>query len=189
MSSSRNIHLPAPGCSRRRELAQMHFSGNISCGTMARKGEPVKIFISHANAGKPSQAGMTARGALLAAGLLFSAAVCGFYPARAQTSAPQKEKTETALTGNADAGKKIFMKDGCFECHGTEGQGAAQGAGPRIGPPLVSQEGLIKYVRAPSGQMPPYTSKVISDQELADIFAYLQSRPKGTPGKDIPLLN
>jgi mono/diheme cytochrome c family protein len=24
--------------------------------------------------------------------------------------------------------------------------------------------------------MPPYTAKVISDQELADIYAYLQSR-------------
>jgi len=33
--------------------------------------------------------------------------------------------------------------------------------------------------------MPPYTSKVISDQELANIFAHLQSRPKGTQGKDI----
>jgi ubiquinol-cytochrome c reductase cytochrome c subunit len=54
---------------------------------------------------------------------------------------------------------------------------------------MLSQEALIKYVRQPSGQMPPYTSKVISDQELADIFAYLQSRPKGAPGKDIPLLN
>ena len=47
----------------------------------------------------------------------------------------------------------------------------------------------MKYVRQPAGQMPPYTSKVISDQELTDIFAYLQSRPKGTPSKDIPLLN
>lgn len=81
------------------------------------------------------------------------------------------------------------MKDGCYECHGREGQGAAQGAGPRIGPPLLSQDALTKYVRQPSGQMPPYTSKVISDQELADIFAYLQSRPKPAAGKGIPLLN
>jgi mono/diheme cytochrome c family protein len=113
----------------------------------------------------------------------------GIASGRAQTSAPQKEKTETVLAGNAEAGKKVFTKDGCYECHGHEGQGAAQGAGPRIGPPMLSQDALIKYVRQPSGQMPPYTSKVISDQELADIFAYLQSRPKGTPGQDIPLLN
>lgn len=132
---------------------------------------------------------MAGRSILLAAGAIFLAVVFGFPAAEAQTSAPQNEKTDTALTGNAEAGKKVFMKDGCFECHGTEGQGAAQGAGPRIGPPQLSEEALIKYVRHPSGQMPPYTSKVISDQELADIFAYLQSRPKATPGKDIPLLN
>jgi hypothetical protein len=37
--------------------------------------------------------------------------------------------------------------------------------------------------------MPPFTTEVISDQELADIYAYLQFRPKATPSKDIPLLN
>ncbi len=108
---------------------------------------------------------------------------------RAQTAAPPAEKTAAVPAGNADAGKKVFTKDGCYECHGREGQGAAQGAGPRIGPPQLSFEAFTKYVHQPTGQMPPYTSKVISDQELADIFAYLQSRPKATPSKDIPLLN
>jgi mono/diheme cytochrome c family protein len=109
--------------------------------------------------------------------------------ARAQSAAQPGEKSEAAPAGNAETGKKIFTKDGCYECHGREGQGAAQGAGPRIGPLQLSFEAFTKYVHQPSGQMPPYTSKVISDQELADIFAYLQSRPKATPSKDIPLLN
>jgi ubiquinol-cytochrome c reductase cytochrome c subunit len=134
---------------------------------MAAKGDPVKLLLTFA-----------------VALLLFDTA-----SARAQSSSPQKEKTDTTPSGNVEAGKRIFTKDGCYECHGHEGQGAAQGAGPRIGPPLLSQEGFMKYVRQPSGQMPPYTSKVISDQELSDIFAYLQSRPKGVPSKDIPLLN
>jgi mono/diheme cytochrome c family protein len=108
---------------------------------------------------------------------------------RAQNSAPPSEKNEAAPAGNAETGKKIFTKDGCYECHGREGQGAAQGAGPRIGPLQLSFEAFSKYVHQPTGQMPPYTSKVISDQELADIYAYLQSRPKATPSKDIPLLN
>ena len=107
----------------------------------------------------------------------------------AQNTAPQTEKSQAIPAGNAEAGKKVFTKDGCYECHGREGQGAAQGAGPRIGPPQLSFEAFTKYVHQPTGQMPPYTSKVISDQELADIFAYLQSRPKATPSKDIPLLN
>ncbi len=108
---------------------------------------------------------------------------------QAQTSSPQSEKTESVPAGNAETGKKIFTRDGCYECHGREGQGAAQGTGPRIGPPQLSLEALIKYVRQPAGQMPPYTSKVVSDQDLADIYAYLQSRPKAKPSKDIPLLN
>ena len=114
---------------------------------------------------------------------------------RAQTAAPrQTEKSDAppagnANAGNADAGKKVFTKDGCYECHGREGQGAAQGAGPRIGPPQLSFEAFTRYVHQPTGQMPPYTSKVISDQELADIYAYLQSRPKAPPSRDIPLLN
>ena len=108
---------------------------------------------------------------------------------RAQNAPAQSEKSATAPAGNADNGKKIFTKDGCYECHGREGQGAAQGAGPRIGPPQLSFEAFTKYVHQPTGQMPPYTSKVVSDQDLADIYAYLQSRPKATPSKDIPLLN
>ena len=113
-----------------------------------------------------------------------------FAPApRAQNSQPAGEKGAPSPTGNAETGKKVFTKDGCYECHGREGQGAAQGAGPRIGPPQLSLEGFTKYVHQPTGQMPPYTSKVLSDQDLADIYAYLQSRPKATPSKDIPLLN
>jgi ubiquinol-cytochrome c reductase cytochrome c subunit len=108
---------------------------------------------------------------------------------RAQTAASQDEKGTATPAGNAETGKKIFTKDGCYECHGREGQGAAQASGPRIGPSQRFIRPFIKYVRQPTGQMPPYTSEVISDQELTDIYAYLQSRSRATPSKDIPLLN
>jgi mono/diheme cytochrome c family protein len=108
---------------------------------------------------------------------------------RAKNAAPQGEKSAASPAGNAETGKKIFTKDGCYECHGRDGQGAAQASGPRIGPSQRFIRPFIKYVREPTGQMPPYTSAVISDQELGDIYAYLQSRPKATPSKDIPLLN
>lgn len=124
--------------------------------------------------------------AVLTAGGFF--VLAGGAP-RAQNAAAQTEKNATAPTGNADNGKKIFTKDGCYECHGREGQGAAQASGPRIGPPQRLIRPFIKYVRQPTGQMPPYTMEVISDQELADIYAYLQSRPRAAPPKDIPLLN
>ena len=107
----------------------------------------------------------------------------------AQGTPQSSEKGGTAPAGNAENGKKIFVKDGCYECHGREGQGAAQASGPRIGPPKTFLRVFIKYVRRPTGQMPPFTGDVISDQELADIYAYLMSRPAATPSKDIPLLN
>jgi mono/diheme cytochrome c family protein len=37
--------------------------------------------------------------------------------------------------------------------------------------------------------MPPYTEKVLSNDDLADIYAYLQSIPKPADYKSIPLLN
>jgi mono/diheme cytochrome c family protein len=108
---------------------------------------------------------------------------------RAQNTPAQGDNSAAAPSGNAGNGKKLFTKDGCYECHGREGQGAAQASGPRIGPPQRLIRPFIKYVRQPTGQMPPYTTEVISDQELADIYAYLQSRPRAESPKDIPLLN
>ena len=131
-------------------------------------------------------AGMIRRFALPAIGAILLLAA---PEARAQNAAPQGEKNEAAPVGNSETGKKIFTKDGCYECHGREGQGAAQASGPRIGPSQRFIRPFIKYVRQPTGQMPPYSSAVISDQELADIYAYLQSRPLAAPSKDIPLLN
>jgi ubiquinol-cytochrome c reductase cytochrome c subunit len=98
-------------------------------------------------------------------------------------------KSDSATPGNVENGKKLFMANGCFECHGTVGQGASQTGGARIGPPSISLEEMTTYVRHPSGQMPPYTTKVISDQNLADIYAYLKSQPKPPSAKNIPLLN
>lgn len=92
---------------------------------------------------------------------------------------------QTPPAGNAENGKRVFMKQGCFRCHGTEGQG---GAGPRLAPNPLATAALIKYVRNPSGQMPAFTTQV-TDAELADVRAYLATIPPPKPLKDIPLLN
>jgi ubiquinol-cytochrome c reductase cytochrome c subunit len=92
-----------------------------------------------------------------------------------------------AQDGNAENGKKLFTKFGCYECHGYQGQGG--GAGAKLAPKPISATALIAYVRHPSGSMPPYTSKVASDAELTDIRAYLASVPAPPPVKNIPLLN
>ena len=103
--------------------------------------------------------------------------------------AQAQQSSDATPAGNAENGKKLFMSDGCYECHGRMGQGAAQTGAARIGPPQLSFEGFQSYVRNPKNQMPPYTSKAIPDQDLADIYAYLKSIPMPPKGKDIPLLN
>lgn len=92
-----------------------------------------------------------------------------------------------APEGNATNGKKLFLAYGCYQCHGYQGQGAS--TGPRIGPPPLSLAFLLSYVRHPAGEMPPYTEKVASDQDLTDIFAYLKSMPAPARASSIPLLN
>lgn len=124
-------------------------------------------------------------------GALFSA--CTIASAQEQKANPKTEastkSSDTSPAGNAENGKKLFMSNGCYECHGTVGQGSTSTGGARIGPPPISLEEMVQYVRRPTGEMPPYTEKVISDQNLADIYAYLKSQPKPQPGKNIPLLN
>jgi mono/diheme cytochrome c family protein len=85
-----------------------------------------------------------------------------------------------------EKGRALFLKQNCFRCHGTQGQGTA---GPRLAPNPPSTEALIKYVRKPAGAMPAYCEKCVSDAELTDIRAYLASIPPPPPLKDIPLLN
>lgn len=94
---------------------------------------------------------------------------------------------QTAPAGNAENGKRLFDKDGCYECHGFVGQGTKDGA--RVGPPVLNVQALIRYVRKPTGAMPAFTEKVLSDAELTDIYAYLRSVPAPKAVKDIPLLN
>ena len=87
--------------------------------------------------------------------------------------------------GNAANGKKLFDTVGCFECHGWAGQGG--GAGPKlIDPPVFPA--FIVQLRTPRQIMPPFTEKVLTNQQAADIYAYIVTFPKPPDAKNIPLL-
>jgi len=102
-------------------------------------------------------------------------------------NAPAQQPASSAPAGNAKAGQALFMKIGCYECHGNEGQGGA--AGPRIGrSPMLAFRNFITYIRAPRGEMPPYSAKVIPEKDVADIYAYLASLPPAPAVESIPLL-
>jgi mono/diheme cytochrome c family protein len=110
--------------------------------------------------------------------------------APAQTTAGAAASQAPAATlrpGNAENGKKLYSTYYCWACHGSLGR--AGGAAPAITPSTRSDEDLIRYIRKPAGNMPPYTSKVITEQEIADIASYMRTIPPGTPDpKTIPLL-
>ena len=71
---------------------------------------------------------------------------------------------------------------------GYVGQGGT--SGPRLAQTRFPLAAFMAFVRnPPSGGMPPFRQKVLSDQELADIYAYIKSIPEPKAAKDIPLLN
>ena len=92
-----------------------------------------------------------------------------------------------AHAASAEKGKTLFMTYGCFQCHGTVGQGG--NAGPRLAPNPLPYEALANFVRTTNRQMPPYREAVLPNEDLADIYAYLQSVPPTPDYKTIPLLN
>ena len=109
---------------------------------------------------------------LLGLALLAAALISGFGAANA---------------ASADAGRGLYLKYGCWQCHGTQGQGGV--AGPRIAPDPMPSDAFSAFVRTTKGQMPPYSAEVLPDADLADIYAYLQSIPKPPDPKSIPLLS
>ena len=102
----------------------------------------------------------------------------------AQAPAPGAQPG-AAAAGNAQAGKDLYLRYSCYACHGYAGHG---GAGARLVPPRMPLPSFTAYLRSPR-QMPPYTAKVLSDAQVADVWAYIQTLPKSPAAKDIPLLN
>jgi mono/diheme cytochrome c family protein len=100
--------------------------------------------------------------------------------------APATQPPAAAPKGRVEVGAKLFGTIGCYQCHANEGQGGTQG--PRIGPNPIPFARFSSYVRRPTGDMPPYTAVVLSDQDMADIYAFLEARPKPPAVNSIPLL-
>lgn len=107
-------------------------------------------------------------------------------PQAAVAQTPSPSQTDVPR-GNAESGRRAYLSHFCHACHGTVGQGTRDGVRLAPNPPAIAT--IVAYVRRPSGQMPPYTSRVISDQELANIYAFLRTIPAPPPTSSIPLLN
>jgi len=95
---------------------------------------------------------------------------------------------EQTPAGSAQRGHQAYMKYMCYTCHGTIGQGADRGAGPKLAPGLLPYPAFALQTRTPRLDMPAYRQQFLNDQELADIYAYLGTVKASPAAKDIPLL-
>jgi mono/diheme cytochrome c family protein len=93
-----------------------------------------------------------------------------------------------APAGDAARGKAAYMKNMCYTCHGTVGQGGDRGSGPRIAYDVWPWEAFAQQTRRPREGMPRYPVQHLSDQALADIYAYVVSIKSGAKAGEIPLL-
>jgi hypothetical protein len=76
---------------------------------------------------------------------------------------------EVAAAASAEHGKTAFIQSGCW-------------------PDPLPWETFSAFVRSSNRAMPPFSEKILSDNDLADIYAYLQSIPKPPDTASIPLL-
>ena len=92
--------------------------------------------------------------------------------------------------GDAANGKQIYLRDACFTCHGRSGQGGVyRGPAPILARTALPFDGFRELLRDPPGDMPAYSEAVLSDKDVADIYAFLDSLPGPRSPKDIRVLN
>lgn len=114
----------------------------------------------------------------------------------AQT-APGSAPAAAAPPGDAKHGFAVWQAEGCYECHGFQGQGNGRrgvgGGGGDVGPSIAPKPPayalFIKQLRTPREVMPPYSANILSDRDASDIYAYLSSIPATKDPATIPLLN
>ena len=91
-----------------------------------------------------------------------------------------------APAGDVARGLEKFSTIGCWQCHGIGGGGSQ--TGPRLAKTVLSYEAFANQLRHPASDMPPYEASVATDQTVADLYAYVKSRPEAPELKNLPLL-
>jgi len=112
--------------------------------------------------------------------------VAGFViVALAAAVAPSLRVQTAPASGTAAQGKDLYAKYSCYACHGYDGHG---GAGARLVPLRMNLPGFTAYLRNPR-QMPPYTEKVLTEAQAADLWAFIKAMPESPAADRIPLLS
>ena len=76
--------------------------------------------------------------------------------------------------GNAENGKAVFASAGCGGCHVFSDAGSTGTVGPNLDETSLDEAAIAEQVRNGGGGMPAFGDR-LSDQEIADVAAYVSS--------------
>ena len=117
-------------------------------------------------------------------------AVAAFATAAFNLGASSLLQAQDAPPGDAGNGKRLYLADGCFTCHGRSGQGGAyNGPAPILAKTALPFDGFKAQIRNPVNDMPAFPAALLSDKDIADIYAFVRSLPGPRSTKDIAILN
>jgi ubiquinol-cytochrome c reductase cytochrome c subunit len=78
-----------------------------------------------------------------------------------------------AADPQVERGHQLYMANGCYQCHGTVGQGG--NAGSKLAPNPLPAAAIMAIIRKPIRDMPPYNKAALGDADVTAIHAYLAS--------------
>ena len=71
-----------------------------------------------------------------------------------------------------ERGQFLFSYQGCIDCHGPNAEGDV---GPKISGLAVSFDEFLSQLRTPREQMDAYPPELLSDDDAAALYSFLQS--------------
>lgn len=84
------------------------------------------------------------------------------------------------LTGDPTAGKALFLKSGCVGCHTLADAHATGTVGPNLDQAKPNYRRATARVTLGKSAMPSFKGQ-LSDQQIADVAAYVVKATGGTP--------
>ena len=95
----------------------------------------------------------------------------------------EEAEVEEGAVGNPNNGQSLFFEMGCNVCHGDRGEGLV---GPTIAQTIVPLDRVITQYREPLEAMTAFPADQVSDEEIADIYAWLQTVERPPEAAVIP---
>jgi mono/diheme cytochrome c family protein len=98
--------------------------------------------------------------------------------------------------GDAAKGKSLYYVNGCYGCHGFNGQTGARNLVGTGSPIIATPDAFLTFLRGrasnqpmtPSTSMPSFPEKAIGNAQARDIYAYIKTFKVDAPEvKDVPV--